>query len=145
MSLLNWLVATTRCYRVFTDGAIRPEKGLSGLAAIVRDDGGQICHWWSRRAGPMTCNQAEYEAIIMALEEVRVYRPAQLAVYTDSRVVVDQMLGRASVKSAGLRAPNARLRALVAELGEVHIFYIPREHNRLADALANDVVDGWRE
>ena len=143
-SFRNMWARQERCWRVFTDGAIRLGRNASGLAAVVRDENMQVCHWWSKRVGRLTCNEAEYEAVIMALENLRAYRPAEIAIYSDSRVVVEQMLGRASVKAATLHQPNLRLRALVNEFGGVHFFYIPREHNRLADALANEAVDGWK-
>lgn len=145
MGSLRWPGAMRRV-QVYTDGAIRPEQRTSGLAAIVRDEGGAIRCWWSRRAGPMTCNEAEYAAVLFALESLRRLRPAEVAVYCDSRLVVDQMQGRATARAAALRSAHTRLRALVGEFGAVTFHYIPRDRNRLADALANEVVNsvnGW--
>ena len=142
MAGLRW-PSPGRRVRVYTDGAIRPDRRASGLAANVRDEKGAIRYWWSKRAGPLTCNEAEYEAVILALESLRRLRPVEVAVYCDSRIVVDQMQGRASVRTVGLKSVHARLRALTTEFGSVAFHYIPRDRNRLADALANEAADGY--
>ncbi|MBI3175259.1 MAG: ribonuclease HI family protein [Chloroflexi bacterium] len=127
---------------VYTDGAIRPERGLSGLAAIVRGEGGRILHWKCRQAGRMTCNEAEYAAAIMALEFMHSLRPQEIRLYSDSQVLVQQMSGLAAARAPALRQAQIRLRSLVLGYQRVSFHHIPREQNRLADALANEVVDG---
>ena len=44
------------------------------------------------------------EAAIFALEELAAWQPARLTVFTDSRVLVDQALGRAGAHAPGLKA-----------------------------------------
>lgn len=129
--------------QIFTDGAIRPERRKSGLGAIVMDMDRNILYWWCARAGPMTNNEAEYAAIIFALQRLRRYQPASVKVYSDSRLVVDQMCGMASAKAPSLQKAFLQLRKLVFEFEQVTFHHIPRERNRLADALANDVADGY--
>jgi len=128
--------------RVFTDGAIRPELGISGLAAIVRDEKGQVLTWFSKRAGEMTCNEAEYAAVQFALESVLVLRPQEIHIFSDSQVVVHQMSGIAAARAPALKQAQLRVRGLVARFVKVHFHHIPREKNRLADALANEAADG---
>jgi len=133
-----------RFYTIHTDGAIRLDQGVSGLSAIVRDERGQIIYLWCKRDQRMTCNEAEYAAAIMALEKVVALRisPRTLKVYSDSQVMVHQMSGIASAHAPGLRQAQMRLRGLVARFERVSFHHIPREENRLADALANDAADG---
>lgn len=140
---MNIFPSRPRFYIVHTDGAIRLERGASGLAAIVRDEQGQIIHWWGRRDKRMTCNEAEYAAAIMALEYIRALRnpPRELKLYSDSQVMVHQMSGIASVHAPALRQSQMRLRGLTIQFEKVTFHHIPREQNRLADALANDAVD----
>jgi ribonuclease HI len=128
--------------RVFTDGAIRPGAGVSGLAAIVRDERWAIRLWWSQRAGRMSCNEAEYAAAIMALDKLRQWQPRKVDVYSDSRLLVDQMGGRATARSLTMRSAHVRLRTMAAEFERVTFHHIPREQNRVADALANEAAEG---
>ena len=133
-----------RLFTIHTDGAIRLDVGVSGLSAIVRDEKGQIVHLWSRRDQRMTCNEAEYAAAIMALEKISALRigPKILKIFSDSQVMVHQMSGIATARAPGLRQAQMRLRGLVALFERVTFHHIPREENRLADALANDAADG---
>lgn len=142
-SLLDGLRPARPRLRVYTDGAIRPAQGASGLAAVAFDEQGRLLRWWVRCVGALSNNAAEYAAVLLALEELRPYRPSELAVFTDSRVVVEQAQGLARVRSPHLLALHARLRAAALEFDSLHFYHIPRQRNRLADALANDAVDGW--
>jgi ribonuclease HI len=141
---MNIFQSRPRVYVVHTDGAIRLEQGRSGLAAIVRDEKGNILHWWGRRDARMTCNEAEYAAAIMALEQIHTLRnpPRMLKVYSDSQVLVHQMSGIATARAPALRQAQMRLRGLIVNFEKVTFHHIPREKNRLADALANDAADG---
>ncbi len=140
---MNIFSSRPRLYIINTDGAIRLERGASGLAAIVRDEKGQIIHWWGRRDKRMTCNEAEYAAAIMALEHICALRnpPRELKLYSDSQVMVHQMCGIATAHAPALRQSQIRLRELTIQFEKVTFHHIPREQNRLADALANDAVD----
>lgn len=131
-------------WKLHTDGAIRPELGLSGLAAIARDGQGRILYWWCRRAGALTCNEAEYAAAIFALEQVLRLppgqRPQEVTVCSDSRVLVDQMTGRAEAHAPALRQARDHLHTLARRFRKVTFQHIPRQHNRLADALAFEAL-----
>jgi len=127
---------------VYVDGAIRPRRGLSGLAAVARDSQGRIRYWWSKRAGKMTCNEAEYGAAILALESLLRLQIREVDLYSDSQVMVMQMNGRAMTHASGLKQAQIRVRALLIQFDKVSFHHIPREENRLADALACDTVDG---
>lgn len=143
---MNIFSARPRLYIVNTDGAIRPDRGESGIAAVVRDEQGQIIHWWSSREKGMTCNEAEYAAAIMALEKLCALRnpPLSLRVLSDSQVMVHQMSGIASAHAPGLKQAQMRLRGLTLHFEQVTFHHIPREQNKLADALATDAVDGTK-
>ena len=136
-------------FRIFTDGSIRPARGASGLAAVVWDGNERrTCAWWSRKAGKLTCNEAEYAAAILALEQLcahlspRVCKRLNLLLLSDSQVMVDQMRGAATAHAPGLRRAQMDLRLFVMRFGKVTFQHIPRQDNRLADALANNAVDG---
>ena len=149
MDLLKtaWLQAATgffrpRRYTVFTDGAVG--AAAVGLAAVVRDEHGQVVRWFTAQAGPMTNNEAEFSAAILALEGLRQARPVEVTVFSDSQVLVDGMSGRASIRSPRLAPLHRRLRWLVAQFKQVRFQHVPRQHNTLADALAADALENGR-
>lgn len=131
-------------WSIYTDGAIRPERGISGLAAIVRDRRGQIRFWWKRQAREMTCNEAEYAAAIFALEMMQRRKQRhpveEIRIYSDSKIMVEQMSGRASTQAPGLLQAQRRLQKLVDQFKNISFHHIPREQNRLADALAFEAL-----
>ena len=127
---------------VHTDGAIRLDQGASGLAAVVHDESGNLRALWAQRAGRLTCNEAEYAAAFLALERLLPHKPDEIVLMSDSQVMVHQMSGLATAQSPKLKQAQARLRTLVVQFNRVTFQHIPREQNRLADALANEAADG---
>jgi ribonuclease HI len=126
---------------LYVDGAIRPNA--TGLGVVVRERTGQVVAWRSERLPrAMTCNQAEYEALILGLEVARTLRLDCVEVRSDSQIVVNQMLGRFSVRKQALRRLHAQASAVATALDDVDLVHVPRERNRLADALANEAADG---
>ena len=127
--------------KVFTDGAIRPDQKASGLSVVVYDLADNLLEWQSWKVDPLTCNEAEYQAVIAALDHLFPLGPDEVDVYTDSQILVNQISGAATAQAPRLRQALVRLRGIVSKYKRVTFHHIPREHNRLADALANEVVD----
>jgi len=132
-------------WSIHIDAAVRPSEGGAAAAAILRDERGQICAWLQQHlAQPITNNEAEYAAAILALEFLlklpRRKRPRRLEIYSDSQILVTQMNGLAAARSPALRQAQACLRALAIQFRQVSFHHIGREQNRLADALAAEVL-----
>jgi probable phosphoglycerate mutase len=90
----------------------------------------------------MTCNEAEYSALIFAMEQALKYPTREVRIFSDSRLVVEQMRGWIRVHSATLRALNQKARALAERFERITFTHIPRERNQLADAIADEAVNG---
>ncbi|MFQ6058279.1 MAG: ribonuclease HI family protein [Anaerolineae bacterium] len=122
------------------DGAIGATNRASGLGVVVRDEAGRILEVRSKRARPQTCNEAEYEALIWALELLGRNPPAEVHFLSDSEIVVKQMRGLFSVRSPALKRLHRRACALTRAIPRVTFTHISREQNRLADALAAEAL-----
>ncbi|HID64482.1 MAG TPA: ribonuclease HI family protein [Anaerolineae bacterium] len=127
------------------DGAIGSANRASGLGVVFRDETGRILEVWSKRARPQTCNEAEYEALIWALEILGRHPPAEACFLSDSEIVVNQMQGFFSVRSPALKRLHRRACALLRAIPRATFTHIPREQNCLADALAVEALHGWPE
>ena len=79
---------------------------------------------------------AEYEAYIMGLEECIDLRIKHLDVYGDSALVVNQIKGEWETNQPGLIPYKDYARRISTFFTEVDFHHIPREDNRMADALA---------
>ncbi|GIW01731.1 ribonuclease HI family protein [Roseiflexus sp.] len=118
-------------------------RGIAGLGIVVRSATGAVLAWSCERAPAMSNNEAEYQAVIAGLMFViRHYPGSRVRCLTDSRIVVDQLAGRHAVRAAVLQPLHMRAQELVRQHGRVTFLAIPRELNRLADALAWEALDG---
>ncbi len=90
----------------------------------------------------MNNNEAEYAALVLALETAAHLDVTRLEVLMDSEVVVNQMVGRFAVNSPRLKPWHQQACALALRFGLVRYTHIPRERNQLADALANEAAYG---
>jgi len=88
---------------IFTDGASLGNPGQASIGAVIQDGQGKVISRISRRIGHATNNQAEYTAIIAALEEAARLGAEEAEVRSDSELVVKQLNGRYRVKKATLR------------------------------------------
>ena len=91
--------------------------------------------------GHTTSNVAEYQAVVDGLKMAADYRPARLALRSDSQLLVRQLLGQYRVRSPLLRPLHREVVRLLDRIPEVEIQHVPREENRYADLLANRALD----
>lgn len=136
-----WNRRITDQITIYTDGAIRPDLGRSGIAAVVFNQFGNFEFFWQELRPSLTCNEAEYHAAIMAIKKIREFSPKWVVVKSDSEIMVHQMNGIAVVRSPKLKPLRAELLQLSCQLPRADFIHIPREDNRLADALANMAAD----
>lgn len=131
-----------RRLKVYVDGAIGDGRAGTGVGAVVEDEGGRILAWANRALGPMTNNEAEYAGLVLGLELATRYQPGETHIYSDSEVVVNQMTGHFGVRSPALKRWHRRACEVARALRRVVYSHIPRERNRLADALAAEALNG---
>jgi ribonuclease HI len=120
-----------------TDGASRNNPGPAAIGVVIRDERGKTLIRISQSIGIATNNQAEYHAIIAALEKALELQASSVLLQADSELVVKQMNGGYRVKNADLKLLHAEAIALSRHFSTFNIKYIPREENVEADKLAN--------
>jgi ribonuclease HI len=121
--------------RFFCDGACNPNPGPMGIGVAMLDDAGNLVASVSRALGEGTNNVAEFEAVLAALHLARTRDVKAPQIFTDSRLIVEQISGRYVVSAVHLRGLRDRAAAEVQSLGAV-LAWIPREENELADRLS---------
>jgi len=126
---------------IFTDGASRGNPGPAAIGAVIKDERGRVITTISQHIGRSTNNQAEYRAIIAALEEAIKLGATHVKLNSDSELVVKQINGRYKVKKLALRPLYQKIVQLVGSLEHFTIAHIPRTQNVEADNLANAALD----
>ena len=134
-------MSTPKRLVVHSDGAARGNPGPAGVGVVVSDEHGHPLSCIARYLGTTTNNQAEYAALILALETAAAYRPQQLDVLLDSELIVRQLQGLYRVRSPELRPLYERSKALLQRFPSYTIQHVPRAANRHADLLANKAID----
>jgi probable phosphoglycerate mutase len=133
---------------VEADGGSRGNPGVAGWGAVVLDGASRdLLHEGCAPLGKASNNVAEYTGLIEGLRAAQGIDPAaDIRVRMDSKLVVEQMSGRWKIKHEDMRRLALVARDVVAEIGRaggsVTFEWIPREKNKLADALSNRGMDG---
>jgi ribonuclease H / adenosylcobalamin/alpha-ribazole phosphatase len=124
------------------DGGARGNPGPAAYGALVRDaDTGDVLVESAEHLGVATNNVAEYRGLLAGLMHARDLDPdAEVEARLDSRLVVEQMSGRWAIKNAALREIALAARNVFPS-GRVRYTWVPREQNRDADRLVNEVLD----
>lgn len=118
---------------IWCDGASRGNPGPAGIGAVV--DGKEF----SEYIGRATNNQAEYRAVILGMEKALEMEADEVAIHTDSNLVVRQLNGDWKVnKNVDL---FRRARDLMRKFDRATIEHVRRERNHDADKLANRALD----
>ena len=124
-----------------SDGASRGNPGPSGAGAVLRDPNGAIVREISQYLGLATNNQAEYLALILALEAAIGVGATHLDLRLDSELLVKQLRGEYRVRSPQLQPLFEQAQRLLRRIGSVSIRHVPREQNAAADRLANQAIE----
>jgi probable phosphoglycerate mutase len=124
-----------------TDGGARGNPGPAAYAYVLEAEDGTVLDARGEAIGVATNNVAEYRALVAGLERALELGVTELAVISDSELVVKQMRGEYKVKNAALRELSSEAARLARRIGEVSYRAVRREHNELADSLVNEALD----
>ncbi|MER5550847.1 bifunctional RNase H/acid phosphatase [Streptomyces sp. NPDC002793] len=140
-------MSAPRSLVVEADGGSRGNPGPAGYGAVVLDpDTTATLAEAAEYIGVATNNVAEYKGLIAGLRAVVELFPdldVRVRVRMDSKLVVEQMSGRWKIKHPDMK-PLAAEAASILPASSVTYEWIPREHNKHADRLANEAMDAGR-
>ena len=128
---------------VYSDGGARGNPGPAAIAFLVLAENGQVLKSGSRYLGKRTNNQAEYEALIAALEAAKAIGSEEVTCRLDSEVVAKHLKGEYRVRNPELRKLWIKVQELKQCFGKVSFVNVPRTNSYIqeADALVNLTLD----
>ncbi len=126
---------------MMVDGAARGNPGEAGSGAVIYDEHGAVVKELSRYLGRTTNNVAEYQGLLMGLEELIRMGKKRISVRSDSQLLVRQLNGQYRVKDEKLKPLFERAMMLLRRFDSFRIIHVPRELNKAADRLANQSID----
>jgi len=131
----------------YIDGASRGNPGPAAAAFVLKDSAGNKVQAKAFFLGQATNNVAEYTALVRALEAAKQLIPdyAEVAVFSDSELLVRQINGEYKVKSEQIRSAFQQAVDLLAEFKSWKIQHITRDKNKEADKLVNQALNVERD
>lgn len=128
---------------VYTDGGARGNPGPSAIGIVLCDDRNRVVTTYKEFVGRGTNNQAEYRAVIKALELLSHRVGEVIRVFSDSQLLVRQLNGFYKVKNKDLKPLFGKVRELEKVFGRVVYSHVPRENSfvSMADELVNAALD----
>ncbi|NVM02289.1 MAG: ribonuclease HI family protein, partial [Candidatus Helarchaeota archaeon] len=87
--------------------------------------------------GVNTSNVSEYKALIYGVEKVKALNPSKLKIYSDSKLMVNQIKGKYKVRNPRLIELYWGAVNHLKNFKSWEIILVAREENKRADILAN--------
>jgi len=132
---------------IYTDGGSRGNPGPAGIGVVFSDGKGKVIKEYAEKIGRATNNEAEYEAVIFALQKAKLLfggkksKTMEIEIRTDSEFVAKQMNGKYKILDRRIEQLFLKLWNLKIDFGKVEIAHIPRTENTGADKLVNKALD----
>jgi ribonuclease HI len=127
-------------YIIRFDGASAGNPGPAAIGALIEDERGKVIKVISETIGKATNNQAEYYALIAALEAAAKIGATSVEAYSDSELLVKHIRGEYKVRRVALKPLCQQVQQLVSRLERFTILWVPREYNQEADRLAKEAL-----
>lgn len=133
---------------IYTDGGSRGNPGPSAIGVVFCNEKGQSFKKYSEYLGEnMTNNEAEYQAVIFALQKFKALFGKQLVkntdieIKSDSELLVKQLAGEYKVLEPKIQSLFLMIWNLRVDFKKVRLTLIRREKNKEADELVNEALD----
>ncbi|MEI6499029.1 MAG: ribonuclease HI family protein [bacterium] len=133
-----------------TDGGSRGNPGAAAIGVVFENEKGEKFYKYKECIGIGTNNEAEYKAILRALQLLlksnwfaeNNLEHKKVICRLDSKLVVEQICGRWKIKEDRLRLFVTEIRGMIDQMHlNISFIHIPREENKAADALVNEALD----
>ncbi len=124
---------------IHTDGGARGNPGPAGIGVVIEIQGKK--HEFNEYIGETTNNQAEYKAVILALEKARELAVEEIDLFLDSELVCQQLNRQYKVKNQDLAPLFIKVWNLSLGFKKIKFTHVRRNDNKEADYLVNKILD----
>jgi ribonuclease HI len=127
----------------YFDGGCRGNPGVAGCAIVmlVSNDPSRPIERTKLLPDPATNNEAEYQGLLLGLRTGIAYGVFDIQLVSDSKLIVEQVLGAWQVKEPRLKILCAEAQELATAYEHSELLHVPREQNKDADALVTKLLD----
>lgn len=142
MRKLQMYIGEKLKFIIEADGGSRGNPGPAAYGCLIRNfETREIIFQEGKYIGTQTNNFAEYSGLIRALEKCfELDSKAEIKVFMDSKLVVEQMSGNWKIKHESMKLLVEKARNAFPQTNVIYE-WIPREKNLEADSLLNEALD----
>ncbi len=131
--------------QIYTDGGSRGNPGPSAAGFVVLKNN-EVLYKGSKFLGLGTNNNAEYNAVLLALEwlyeNINNFQISEVQFFLDSELVVNQLTGKYKIKNENIKSLITAINVIRAKLDLGFSFTaVRRDKNKLADQMVNECLD----
>jgi ribonuclease HI len=124
-------------FELYFDGCSKGNPGKGGAGAVIYHNKEEIWSNYAFLGDNVTNNYAEYQGLLMGLNAALNLNIKNLAVYGDSKLVINQLNGAFQVKAGNLVECYNNAALIKHQLDYVTFKHVYRTENKRADKLAN--------
>ena len=131
---------------IYTDGGSRGNPGPAAIGVVFTNEKGKVIKEYAEKIGRATNNEAEYEAVIFALQKAKLLfgkrkiKTMEVEIRLDSEFVAKQLNGEYKILDRRIEQLFLKTWNLKIEFGKAKFFHIPRNKNIEADGLVNQAL-----
>lgn len=129
----------TKKATIHTDGGARGNPGPAGIGVVIEINGEQ--NKYKEYIGKATNNQAEYKAVILALQKANELEVEEIDLFLDSELVQQQLNQKYKVKNKELQPLFVQVWNLSQDFKKIKYIHVARNDNKAADKLVNEALD----
>ncbi len=132
---------------IYTDGGSRGNPGPAGIGVVFSNEKGKVIKEYAEKIGRATNNEAEYEAVIFALQKAKLLfggkkaKAMDVEIRTDSEFLAKQMNGKYKILDRRIEQLFLKVWNLKIDFNKVEFIHILRHKNFDADRLVNKALD----
>lgn len=126
---------------IHTDGGARGNPGPAATGIVIKDEQGNILAHYGEYLGETTNNVAEYSAVISGLKKAKELGATDVAVVSDSLLVIEQMKRNWKVKDIKLQKLFIEAWNTIQGFKSASFMHVLRERNKEADKEVNLILD----
>ncbi len=137
---------------IYTDGGARGNPGPGAIGVVFANEKGEILKKYSEYLGEnFTNNEAEYLALIFALKKFKqlfgkkLAKNTEIEIRSDSELVVKQLRGEYKVLDPKIQPLFLEAWNLRLDFKKVNFKLVPREKNKQADELVNEILNSQNQ
>ncbi len=131
-----------KTFYLYTDGGSRNNPGQAAIGVVIKNDKQKIISKFGQYLGIQTNNYAEYTALIEGLKKALELNINNIQCFVDSALVFNQINGNWKIKHPELQKLAQKIILnLKPKFKKFSLKHIPRNQNKEADKLVNEVLD----